>query len=159
MTIRPYVDDDAEALADLCRASIMDLGRAAYDEAQLAAWASFPDDIPAFRARLARSSALVAVVDDQTAGVGSLDLPDHIDLLYTSPRFSRRGVATHILCELESHARDSGQTRVHAEASLLARPLFAKRGYRVDAPEESEYGGMLFTRFRMSKQLPSHASP
>lgn len=133
----------------------MVLGRGAYDEAQLATWASFAEDTIALGARLARGFTLVALVDGQIAGFGSLDPLDHVDLLYTSPRFSRCGVATHILCQLESHAREPGQTRIRTEASLLARPLFSKLGYSIDAREESEYRGVVFTRFRMSKQLTS----
>lgn len=81
MHVREYRTVEEGALAALYRESVLGLGPQAYAPEQVAAWAIYPEDLDAFRLRLARGVTLVAEVDNQLAGFGQLDPVDRISLL------------------------------------------------------------------------------
>jgi putative acetyltransferase len=153
MKLRPYTEDDAHALADVYRAAVLVTGRRGYSPLQVKAWASFRDDREGFRDRLGQGVTLLAEGSGTILGFGQLHPADRIALLFTSPDHGRRGVASTILAALEALAVEAGETRLRTEASVVARPFFLKLGFTVDEEEVVDYGGVLFTRFRMSKNL------
>jgi putative acetyltransferase len=159
MRLRTYQEADAPVLAGLFRDAVLITGRNAYTREQVEAWASFADDLEAFRRRLGRGITLVALEGDETIGFGQLDPTGHIALLATAPRHGRKGVATTVCRELESLAVKAGQSRLRTEASLIALPLFTRLGFVVEAKELAELKGVVFERFRMSKELAAGEPP
>ena len=131
MLVRPFSPDDAPALAELYRDSARGLGPQAYSPAQIAVWASYPDDFPAFCERLQRGVSLVSLEGGEIAGFGQLDPDDYIALLYTATRFARLGTT----------------------ASFLSRSLFARHGFELIEIEHSVFKGVTFERFKMAKYL------
>ena len=155
MDIREYLSADAAALAELCRASARVLAAPHYTPEQIAAWSRFPENLAEFSARLARGYSLVVREAGTFAAFGQLEPIDHIALLYTGPRFARRGHATTIYRRLEAKARAHGVRRVHTTASLLSRPLFEREGFTLTEVEHTCYHGVEFERFKMQKELQS----
>lgn len=87
-----------------------------------------------------------------------MDPADRIALLATAPRHGRKGVATAICRELENRAVKAGQSRLRAEASRIALPLFTRLGFVVEGKERVEFRGVMFERFRLYKELTSGGS-
>ncbi len=128
-TLRPYLPDDAEALATLFRVSIDVLAEDDYSDAQRAAWAAAADDVDEFGTWV--SGMLTLVVDSETGPVGFASLEDNsaIALLYVRPDFARQGVAT-LLCDaMEQLAAARGTTKISTDASETSQTFFARRGY------------------------------
>jgi len=153
MRLRTYREADVPAPAGLYREAVLITGGSAYAQEQVEAWAAFADDLEAFRRKLSRGITLVAVEGDEVVGFGQLDPPDRIALLVTAPQHGRKGVATTICRELENRAACAGQSRLRTEASRIALPLFTRLGFAVDSKELTEFNGVVFERFRMSKEL------
>lgn len=129
---RDYRPEDAPALAALYREAILETGRAAYSEAQCAAWAAAADDQPAWASRL--QDDWVRVAEDATgrlAGFGAIRLPGRIDLLFVAPHAGRQGVAALLLDDLLALAAAMGAREIDVEASELARPFFERHGFRL----------------------------
>lgn len=145
--------DDAEMLAALYRESVHGLGRLAYGQREIEAWARYPEHLEEFAERLSRGTALLVERDDGVAAFGQLDPADHIALLYTRPHHARRGYATIIYDALERTAIGAGSRALEVEASRVARPFFAAKGFAVVAVEAPVRHGVAIERFRMRKML------
>ncbi|HTU25274.1 MAG TPA: GNAT family N-acetyltransferase, partial [Pirellulales bacterium] len=78
--------------------------------------------------------------------------PDgHIDCACVHPDFRRQGVVT----SLVNHAVDvcfaSKINRVYVEASICAKPLFEKAGFRVIAENLVSIGGIEMLNYKMER--------
>ncbi|MEP9353798.1 GNAT family N-acetyltransferase [Xanthobacter sp. KR7-65] len=129
VSLRPFLPADAPALADLFRASVLELTGEDYDEEQQEAWSAAADDGEAFAARLAEGLTLVAL--RAGAPVGFLSLKDNtlIDLLYVAPDAAGSGVGTALCDAAETLAKARGARAVTVDASDTALGFFQKRGY------------------------------
>jgi putative acetyltransferase len=152
-SIRPYRAADAFELARIFRASVRSVPPGDYTASQILAWASALAEEAKFAARCARRSTWVAEADDRIAGFSDLESDGHIDMLYVHPRFQRRGVARALLEHLECVARSLRLSRLYAEASVTARPVFERLGFRVVTPQIVVVGGESMTNYRMEKIL------
>jgi len=128
--IRPYRPGDAAGIAALTRAAIRMTGRAAYSEAQVAAWA----DRYAVQRLLdsaAKGDIILVAADagDAAAAYMVLERDGHLEMLYCHPDHAGQGLARRLLAEAEDAARGLGLTRLFTEASELARPVFERAGY------------------------------
>lgn len=131
--IRPFRPEDAPELAALTVAAIVTLGLRAYSPKQVMAWAA-PHLGPAVfldgdRPR-AGDAILVALSGaGEPAAYAVLREGALVHMLYCHPDHAGQGLATALLAAVESAARAAGIGRLHAEASEVSRPVFARAGY------------------------------
>lgn len=149
VNLRTYVPGDAPALSALYRQAVRVLGRRAYSEEQVRAWALYPEDLEVFRRELARGLTLCAVAVDAPVAFAQLHPLDHIAYLYCHPAYAGQGLGSALLTRLEMHAAPA----LRVEASAVARPAFARAGFRVVEEERAVRLGLEFLRFRMEKRL------
>lgn len=152
MTIRPFTNPDAEALAYVYRDAVRGIGTRVYTKEQVDAWAMYPEDIEAFRVRLSSGLTLVAEEDGRPVAFGQLDPDDHLAFLYCAMAHSRRGLGSAVYHQLEAHALRKGVREIHTEASRISRPFFEKHGYVVSEVEHVVRRGIEFERFRIRKK-------
>lgn len=126
--LRPFLPDDVPMLAAIFAASIQELTRDDYSEAQQAAWMAAAET-EEFGKRLAADLTLIATLDGSPVGFASLRGTDHIRMLYVHPAVSRRGIATMLVDALEKLAGGRGAAALTVDASDTAQNFFAKRGY------------------------------
>ena len=136
--VRPYRDDDAEALAGILVAAITRIGPAAYSAEQVAAWSARHPGAAQYRQRAAAGNVIFVAADPADLPVAYLLMePDgHVDHLYIHPDHTRCGLATQLLAAAETHARREVFSRLYTEASDLARPVFARAGYAATKKRE-----------------------
>ena len=151
--VRPFTAADTRAVANVYRTSVRGLGAQHYTPAQIEAWASSADDLDSLGTKLGYGITLVSVEGSMIAAFGELLPWDHVSLLYTAPRFARRGHATAIYAQLEATARKRSVKRLTTTASHLSKPFFEKNGFALTEIEHTEFGGANFERFKMEKQL------
>lgn len=153
-TLRPYRPDDAAALTDLYARSVRHYGPRAYTPAQVAAWAA--------TATVERTAArcldgrLVLVAQDAAGrrlGFGDMEADGHLDFLYVAPEAEGLRVGSLLHAALEAHARRLGVPRIAVEASELARPLFARRGFALLGRNDLALAGVAIHNYRMEKRL------
>lgn len=129
---RPARPEDGPALTGITLAAIRETARAAYTPEQVEAWSArvalsdriakaFPGDF----VRVAVDEA------DRAVAYFVLEADGHLDMLYCHPDHGGRGLGRRLLAEAELAARALDLTRLFTEASELARPVFARAGYRL----------------------------
>ncbi|MCF6232735.1 MAG: GNAT family N-acetyltransferase [Rhodobacteraceae bacterium] len=128
-----------------------------YTEGQRKAWAPFDEMPNGWADKLAQMQTWVAEVDGEIAGFMGMRTENHpdgyLDLAFVRPRWMGRGVAQALYGIILERARARGLTRLTTHASHLARPFFARQGWRVDYPETVERDGETLERFAMSLDL------
>lgn len=153
MHIRIASPQDDAALLALFHDSIYALGPEHYQADELQAWApqTQTPDWAKWRRRLEPLVTLTAWEGESLMGFLSYEGDGHIDFLYTSPHAVRRGVASALLRQAEEELQGQGAATFFTEASRVAKLFFAHHGYRVEAEEWIERGGVCLRRFRMRK--------
>jgi len=153
LSIRPWDPSDAPALSALYEASVRALGARDYAAAQIEAWASLTPSAEALAGRLSDGrTRLVAVMDD-IAGFIDVETDGHIDLLYVAPAATGLGVARALLETAEALAPLTGASRLYAEASETARPVFERLGFSVIARRDFEVAGVPIHNWAVEKAL------
>ena len=153
MIVRDYRPSDVDALIALFRASVREVARQDYTEAQVRAWA--PDEIARERwvERCAANATFVAEIDGRIAGFADLAEDGLIDMLFVSPAHQRRGVAAALMGRIETLARARGLERLYSDVSRTARGFFERSGFGVLAEQQVERRGQVLVNFRMEKVL------
>lgn len=152
--VRDYTEADAAPTLKVFRDAVTVTGSQRYTAEQIVAWAGPPeDDLPDRHAARARYATIVALVGDEVVGFSDLDSQGYIDMLFVSPEFGRRGVASRLLDEIEARARASGLDALTVSASLLLRPLLERRGFVVEAQLAPTVNSVTLVSFAMRKRL------
>lgn len=156
--IRPYRPQDAEAIAALTLAAIRETGLRAYSPVQVAAWLA-RYSVRQLLDGAARGDVILVAADeaDRPLAYTVLEESGHLDMLYCRPDHTGRGLAAALLAAAEAAARMRGVTRLFAEASELARPVFARAGYvllqRRDFTIDHPEGPVAIHNYAMEKAL------
>jgi putative acetyltransferase len=153
MQIRPYRADDLPELVEIFTTTVRMLGREHYNDAQLAAWAPEPPDLDDWADRLKALHTLV--MEDAGCPLGFIswhqdsDKSGYINLIFVRPDSVRNGVASRLLAAAE--AALEGVERLHVHASLIARPFFERRGYKIAHEQTVTRAGVELRRYEMYK--------
>lgn len=149
--IRRYDAADLDAVIGVFLRSVREVASRDYHAEQIAAWARADRDVWS-RRRLDRPT-WVGLLDDVIAGFIDLESSGHLDMLFVDPASQRRGVASALLDTAENAARGQGLAVLDTDASITARPFFAKRGFQVVRSQDVPLRGQRLTNFRMEKRL------
>jgi putative acetyltransferase len=152
--VRPYVEGDAAATLSIFLDAVTVTASTDYSVAQIAVWSAPQERDPDQwnRDRII-SETIVATVDENLAGFSDVSATGHIDMLFVSPRFGRRGVATALLSEIERKAGGRSTTALSTNASITARPFLERNGFHVMAEQHPIVRGVRMTNYRMVKEL------
>lgn len=153
ISIRDYRPSDLQAVVTLFSTSVHALASAQYDAAQRLAWAPEEADLQAWQGRLATLQVRLAQHRGQLAGVIGFTANGHIELLFSAPSYARQGVATALYRDAEVCLRSLGVAALWTEASLTARPFFARQGFSVEQAQTVVRGAVTLQRFAMRKSL------
>ncbi|MBK8461936.1 MAG: GNAT family N-acetyltransferase [Nigerium sp.] len=152
--VRGYTQADAASTLRVFREAVTITGAQRYTSEQTAAWAGpLDDDLPAWHASRASRPTIVAVADGEVIGFSDVNAEGYLHMLFVSPRFGRRGVATRLLAEVESRACAAGVGSLTVSASLLVRPLLERHGFVVESELAPQINGVTLTSFAMRKTL------
>ncbi len=154
MRLRLAVAEDAGRVAQLFCDAIRALSAADYSSEQIEAWAGAPD-ATRWLDRIAEGDRefWLAELDGKLAGFCDFEPDGHVDMLYVSPSHARQGVASALLDQIHESAAMLGLTRLYTEASITARPVFEKHGFRVLEPQDVRLSNTLLRNYRMEKTL------
>jgi putative acetyltransferase len=129
MEIIEYLSSKATEVTDLFYDSVHAIDSSIYSNEQQRAWARKPIDYDTWEKRLENKKPYLCMIKNEIAGFIELESDGHIDCAYVSPRFQRQGVATKLLDHVIIVAKDLGLKQLYVEASIVAKPLFEKKGF------------------------------
>jgi|SRR6185437_6160195 len=153
LAMRPFLPADIPLLAEIFRASIVELTGDDYSEAQQNAWSAAADDEKQFGAKLAKQLTLIATLNGSAVGFITLEGADKIDMLYVHPAAAKQGVGAMLADAAEKIAASRGVTKLAADASDSARGFFEKRGYTAQQRNTISLHGEWLANTTMQKQL------
>jgi putative acetyltransferase len=153
LALRPFLPADAPLLAEIFRASIVELTGDDYSSTQQEAWAAAADDEAAFAARLAGAVTLLGTIDGSPVGFASLAGGERLDMVYVHPAAAGQGVGTMLVDALERLARSRGAARLTADVSDSAQDFFRRRGFSPRQRNSVPLGGEWLANTTMEKQL------
>jgi putative acetyltransferase len=151
--VRRFEPRDAEPIARLFHDTIRIINLGDYTQEQVEAWA--PDDIH-FRdwaAACASRCTFVAEMDGLVVGFGELESDGHLGRFYVHHLHQRQGIGRIIHAAIETEARKLKLTRLFTEASITARPFFARLGYATLKEQTVECRGQTFINYVMEKLI------
>lgn len=132
LLIRPYREGDAPALARVFHRAVRRGTGAHYSVLQRLAWSPRPSDGADWHARLSAIETVVAELPRGPVGFMALSVEERfIDFAYVDPSVRGRGVAAALYAVVEGRARALGLMHLQTEASRVAEPFFADRGWEV----------------------------
>lgn len=154
VTIRAYVQSDAADTLTVFTEAIVKTASADYTVEQIRAWAKPGQrDLPSWHAAMDSRGTVIAQIDAQLAGFSDCDPTGHIDMMFVSPKYLRRGVAGQLLKFVEHRARSAGLAELTSDVSITARPFFERYGFEVIAEQRPIKAGVELTNYKMRKAL------
>jgi GNAT superfamily N-acetyltransferase len=157
VTIRMAQPCDGEAACDILRSSIVECCKADHrgDPAILDAWLSNKNaDTVAGWFASAMNFSLIALVDDEPAGVALLTRKGKIALFYVAPHQRFSGIGKALLSAIESQAALWNLPTLHVDSTLTGVEFYRLQGYTEQGESASCFG--IETRI-LSKKMPVKA--
>ena len=152
MELRRYRPGDLPELARLFYGSITGVACRDYTPEQVAAWASAWEGLLLRNDFFLSLYTLVAEEGGVLAGYGNITREGYLDHLFVHKDFQGRGIASALCAALEEYAWCQGAERITVHASITARPLFEKRGYRLVREQQVERRGVRLTNFFLVRE-------
>ena len=146
MDIRKYKSSDLEAVSWLFYETIHNINARDYTQEQLRAWASNAQSLQKRKDDLLCQHTLIAEIDKEIVGFGSIDKYGCLDLLFVRKDKQGQGIATALCDELEKK-----YSTVKTYASITAKGFFERRGYTLIKEQEVERNGIKLKNYEMRK--------
>lgn len=153
IAIRAYRPEDRDLLIELFRSAVRRVAIRDYTRDQILAWAPDAIDAEAFGRRRASKPTFIATIEGEPVGFTDLESDGHIDMLFVHADHQSKGVARALLDHVERLARSRQMPRLYTEASITARRVFERHGFRVLAQQTVAPGGEALINYRMEKRL------
>ncbi|GAC1042622.1 GNAT family N-acetyltransferase [Rhizobium sp. No.120] len=151
-SIKRYEPSDAPATIEIFLRAIREVASKDYSPEQVAAWARV-DDAEVWSQYRASRPTWLAIDDSKPIGFSDLKSDGCLDMMFVSPDYQGKGVASLLLETVEKAAREQGLSRIFTEASMTARPFFERRGFWVVTTQQVQKRGQIFINFLMEKSL------
>lgn len=155
--LRSYAPEDADTLGEVFYRSVHEGAISKYTPEQCSAWVPKAPKGADWSAKLAASDCVVALCERQIVGFMSRK-GAYFDMAYVLPEAMGQGVAGVLCAVIEGRARAEGIAHMTVDASHLAEPFFARRGWSLVARQSVRRRGVNLQNCKMEKQLvPSDA--
>lgn len=151
--LRPVMYSDLNDLQQIFRGTIQQTCIKDYTENQINAWLSFVHDKKKWEDKISNQYFIVAEIEEQIVGFGSLENGNQLDLLYVHKDFLRQGVATKIFQALERSVLKYGNTSMYANVSYSAQPFFESMGFHIIEKNVNIINDVEIIHHRMGKML------
>ncbi len=153
LQIRPASPTDIPEIATLFYETIQAVNVRDYPQDEIDDWSSWHADTEKWAARIAGQYFIVAVLDGQIVGFGSMAADGYLDTLFTHKDHQGHGIASRLLSELEKQASAQGNREIHSEVSITARAFFENHGYVVVRQQRKKSRNKELVNFYMTKEM------
>jgi putative acetyltransferase len=124
-----------------------------YTPEEIAMWSSSVNKTQRWLDVIQTQYVLLAEIEGQIVGYGTLKDSDYIDFFYVHKNFQRRGIADKLLSRLELQAKKHLVSKISSDISITAKPFFEKKGYQVIRRQENQRGEIVLINYKMEKIL------
>lgn len=155
ITIRPFQDSNADALVEIYKRAVAELGPKAYSPEQIAVWANLLPSAQRFAEIMNDGRVALVAVDanDRVVAFTDVEADGHIGFLYALPDVAGKGVVKTLYEALEAKARAQDIGKLYSEASELAKSFLLKHGFSVVERRDFEVAGVPIHNYAVEKRL------
>ena len=147
---RPATAVDVPLLAALYADAARTLGPWCYSDEQVAAWAGFAADAPAFARYVLNARTWVHAEDDGLVlGFCGIGAEGEVHSLYVRPGHHRQGLGRRMLMHALVQARADGVQLFAAWVTPFSRPVFERAGFVLVDTVTEAFNGVRFERYRV----------
>ena len=144
---------DVPFIIELFQQTVLQTTVRDYNQRQREVWAARGNDLTRWERRIATQHFLVTEQPNSLVGFGSITTEGYLDVLYVHRAYQGQGIAMHLLAALEAWAEQQKLAKITTDASITARPFFARHGYRVLTEQQNEMGKEILINYRMQRLL------
>lgn len=145
--------EDMSEIHDLFVGTIQQTCRDDYTPPQISAWVASVENTHRWQTALARQYFLVAEIEKEIVGFGSLKDRNYVDFMFVHQYYQRQGIAEQLYQALEHEARRGESRYLLSDVSKTARPFFEKQGFRIERENQHLIREVEITNYRMKKEL------
>lgn len=153
ISFRKATISDLNEMQQLYTNTIQSVCKNDYNSAQIEAWISGVKNTERWTQVIETQFVLLAIIQDQIVGFGTLKNGNYIDFFYIHKDFQRRGIANKLLTELELEAKNQHTKIITSDISITAKPFFEKKGFVVKTEQRNIRLGVELINYKMEKQL------
>lgn len=153
MTFKNATISDLKEMQELYIETIKHVCKNDYNSAQIDVWISGVKNTERWVAVINTQFVLLAIIEDQIVGFGTLKDGNYIDFFYIHKDFQRQGIADRLLTELQLEAKKQHSKVITSDVSITARPFFEKKGFIVKAEQRNIRFGIELINYKMEKNL------
>ncbi|WP_125722213.1 GNAT family N-acetyltransferase [Flavobacterium ustbae] len=153
MIFKKATISDLEEMQQLYLQTIQSVCKNDYNEEQRNVWSSSVNNKERWIDVIQNQFVLLAIIENQIAGFGTLKDGNYIDFFYIHKDFQRQGIADKILAELELEARKHNSKILTSDISITAKPFFEKKGFVAKAKQKNIRENVELINYKMEKEL------
>lgn len=153
MEFREYKNTDLHAVMDLFYVTVHEVNKNDYSEEQLDAIAPKDANEYHWEKSLEKNHTIVVEEDDKLIAFGNIGKTGYLDRLYVHPDYSRKGIASKLVEELEEYAKKHGSHVINVTSSITSKAFFESKGYAVIEEQINERRGERLLRYLMEKKI------
>ncbi|MHC0443835.1 GNAT family N-acetyltransferase [Flavobacterium sp. 3-218] len=153
MILKKATISDLEEMQQLYVQTIQVVCKNDYNEEQRKVWCSGANNTERWLEVIKTQFVLLAIIENQIAGFGTLKDGNYIDFFYIHKDFQRQGIADKILNELELEARKHNSKIITSDISITAKPFFEKKGFVAKAEQKNIRENVELINYKMEKKL------
>ena len=153
MTFKNATISDLKEMQELYIETIKHVCKNDYNSAQIDVWISGVKNTERWVVVINTQFVLLAIIEDQIVGFGTLKDGNYIDFFYIHKDFQRQGIADRLLTELQLEAKKQHSKVITSDVSITARPFFEKKGFIVKAEQRNIRFGIELINYKMEKKL------
>lgn len=135
-SIRPALDDDAEAISAVILRALRETNAKDYTE-EIIARIERSFDANAVRQLIGQRTVFVATIGNRLVGTASLD-GSVVRTVFVSPDVQARGIGKLLIAEIERTARERNIPSLTVPSSVTAETFYARLGF--NAVRDSYFG-------------------
>jgi putative acetyltransferase len=152
--IRPYIEEDAQALADIYYNTIHKINKQDYTAEQIHAWApSASLKKTGWVNKWKKIKPLVAQIGTVIVGFVEFEPNGHVDCFYVHHQYQSQGVGSAIMRAVIQHAIQQKNPRIYAEVSITAKAFFESFGFKVVKKQTVTIRGSNLINFLMELKI------
>ena len=158
VTIRDYIEEDAEALWALHFYTIRNINIRDYTQEQVEAWAPESLDSSIWGKKVKDLSPFVAEIEGVIVGYTDLQPNGLIDHFFCHHEYQGQGVGKALMNHVFSVGKQREIKRFYSEVSITARRFYEHFGFKVAQEQEVEIRGQKLTNFVMEKMVENYVA-
>jgi GNAT superfamily N-acetyltransferase len=148
-TIRIFRHGDHVAIAEIFTRAVHEIACEVYTREQCLAWSELEPNFEHWKRRCELKRPFVAITGEEISGFLELDPDGHIDCAYIHPKYQRQGIMTALVRHAIDTCLDFNIRRLYVDASICARPMFEKLGFRVICENIVNIRGVELLNYKM----------